>query len=150
MRPHQRHCRARELAEVKLPLGEVIRIPNLLRKQAVVGKRLHGLQQVFSTFQVAGSDFVVRSLARQQRPEATYPRTIVGTSILMFAVAVVVVAVPAGPRGCFHFQLRVDDFDGVQNARIIGGAQAKANQRQSIHRHEFGSQNFGLSVGEVF
>jgi len=53
-------------------------------------------------------------------------------AVLVFSVSVAVVAVPAGALRQLDFQQSVDDFDRVQNAGIVGGAQSEAHQGQRI------------------
>src|ERR1700722_12776014 len=72
------------------------------------------------------------SFACQQRPGPPDSGTIKRRSILMFPVAIAVVAIPAGALWQFHPQQRVDHFDRIQDAGIIGRSQTEAHERERI------------------
>ncbi len=50
----------------------------------------------------------------------------------MLSVTVVVVAIPGWPLRKFYAQQFVDDFNSVQDSRIVGRAQAETHQGQGI------------------
>src|SRR5579859_4581692 len=68
----------------------------------------------------------------KQRPWTADAGSVEGGAVFMFAVAVAVVTVPAGSLRQFDREERVNGAQRVQNARIIGRAQAKAHQRQRV------------------
>ena len=74
----------------------------------------------------------MRALGRQQRPRAPDPSAVVGGAIRVLAVHVAVVAVPGGPARRFDAQRRVDDPQGVDDAGIVGCAQAEAHQKLAV------------------
>ena len=76
----------------------------------------------------AGGELVVRALARQQRPRAADARSVVRASIGVLAVGVALVSMPGRAARRFHLQRGIDDFEGVQDARIVGCAKAEANE----------------------
>src|SRR4051794_34670646 len=79
-----------------------------------------------------GCDFVVRPLARQQRPRTADPATIVRTPVVVFAVVVTVVPPPDRPKRHLNFQDLVNYANRIENTLIVRGSQPETDQRQRI------------------
>ena len=77
---------------------------------------------------VAGGQLVVGAFAGEQGPGAALSPAIVGAAVFPLAVAVVVVATPAGAIGGFDLEDVVDDFEGVDDERVVGAADAVADE----------------------
>ncbi len=108
-------------------------IPDLFRQQLPrAGAGFQDVQQPRGFIHVPGGQLVMGAFARQQRPDAPHAGPIERISIGMLAVAIIVVAVPAGPVRQIGLQQGIDHLDRVDHALIIGSPQPKAHQRQGI------------------
>src|ERR1700687_4173302 len=133
MRPHQRTRGAGRLAEKEFALGNISAVPDLLRqKAAAVGRKFHYPQKFLRTASVAGRQFVMRALSGQQRPGTPDSCAVERAAVGVFAVAVVVVTVPARPLRKLDPEPCVNEFYGVEHSRIIDGAQSESHQRQRV------------------
>src|ERR1700693_2552241 len=63
----------------------------------------------------------------------------------MFPVTVSVITVPYRTHRGLDFKKRVDDFHGVDNARIVCFSQAETDQRQGIRTDDLGNRLFALT-----
>src|ERR1700676_4511550 len=72
------------------------------------------------------------ALSGEQGPGAADAGAVEGRAVFVFAVAVAVIAIPARALRQLDRQQRVDGAKSIQNARIIGRAQAKSHQRQRV------------------
>lgn len=74
--------------------------------------------------------FVVRSLARQQRPHAPLSPSFIGSAVLVLSVAVPVVAQPSRPLRQILLQHPVHHLQRIRNQRIVRAPHAIAHQLQ--------------------
>src|SRR5665213_2381626 len=112
MGPHQGHRRASALAEVPTMASAVTFVPHLLRKQASSGRE--SLHRPDKGLHIPPSgELIVTPLACQQGPEPSFAPALKGPSVRTKAIAVVIVAMPAGT-------VRSNDLeDGVHNTERI-------------------------------
>src|SRR5262249_29931858 len=68
----------------------------------------------------------------QQRPKPADPRAIEWRTVGMFAVTIVIVAIPIRARRQVTPQQRIDGLDSTENARIVSGTKPEPYQRQRI------------------
>ncbi len=68
------------------------------------------------------------AFAGEEGPGAALSPAVVGAAVLLLAVAVVVVATPAGAKGGVDLEDVVDDFEGVDDERVVGAADAVADE----------------------
>src|SRR5947199_7969805 len=127
MSPHERHRRAGRPPEEHASFGEVRRVPDLLGEQPR-GRReaLHGAEVGRNV--PPGGELVMSTLSRQERPCAARTPSYVRAAIVPLAVAVVVVAAPAGAEWRLHLQHRVHHAERVLDERIPGSADSIANE----------------------
>src|SRR5438128_7066733 len=97
---------------------EVCRIPNLFRYQA------HALGEVLKRAEIrtgvaSGGDFVVPALAGEQRPRTPRAPARIGAAVCALAVAVVVVATPAGAEGRVHLEHGIHDAQGILDDGVV-------------------------------
>src|SRR6266540_5829082 len=123
MRPHERHRRARRSAIEKIPLRQIDAVPDLLGNQPARA-RLRGYRLPQSLGDVAppGGELVVRAFADQQRPAAADASAVERRAVFMLTVPVAVIAMPDRPGGGLALEQPVDYGNGVDDARIVGGA----------------------------
>ena len=76
----------------------------------------------------SGGKLIVGALAGEQRPCAALSPAFVGAAVLPLAVAVVVVAPPAGAEGRVALEDGVDDLERVDDERVVGAADAVADK----------------------
>src|SRR5882757_6325351 len=77
---------------------------------------------------MAGAQFVVSSLAGQDRTRAPLTRSIVGIPIFLLAVAVVVVTPPRVPERRFDLQTMIDYLQRIDDQRIVSAPNAVPHQ----------------------
>ena len=142
MRPNQRACRPRRLAQEEFARGNIWRIPNLFRNQARSRghRKLHHPQKLFGRRSPSRRQFVMGAFPRQKRPCPASSGAIKRRSILMLAIAIAVVAIPARSLRQFHAQKRVNDFHGVADPGVVRGAQPEANQSERIRTDDVGGR----------
>src|SRR4029077_6670709 len=99
---------------------------------AVAGERLHRPRKFFSAFASTRRQFVMASLPGEQWPVRTNPNPIKRAAILVFAVSIAVVAMPRWPARRVDPQHRVDHFDRIHDARIVGCPHTEADERQRV------------------
>src|SRR5580692_524680 len=68
----------------------------------------------------------------EQRPGAADAGAVKGGAVFVFAIAVAVVAIPAGALRQLDGQQGVDGANRIHDARVVGGTQAEANQCQRV------------------
>src|SRR5215207_11448494 len=145
VRPDERHRRTRGAAVEEFPPREVGRVPDLFGYHPAVARlRGHHAEQALGLRATARGQLVVAALARQQRPPAPDARAVEGAAVLVLAVAVEVVAVPDRPRRGLGLEQRVYYFDGVDDARVSGLAQAEAHERKRVGADNFDGGDFAL------
>src|SRR6185437_15709979 len=133
MRPYQRHGTARGPAEKQLPRGDVFAVPDLFRQQAAgAGGGFQRREQAPRLLQPPRRQFVMSPFAGEQRPQPADPRPVERRAAGMLAIAVVIIAIPVRARRQFAPEQRIDRLHGIENARIVGGPQAEAHQRERI------------------
>src|SRR5258706_14715630 len=116
MCPNQRTGRTGWLTPEKFQVGDVVGIPDLLGKQATIadGAVLHHRQQGLRFFWAPRGQFVMSTFAGQQRPGAADASAVESRAILVLAVSVTVVAVPARALWQLHAQQSGDDANRIQ------------------------------------
>src|SRR5580692_1215090 len=72
------------------------------------------------------------ALTGQQRPGPSDSCAVERGAIFVFAVAVAIVAIPRWTVRKVYAEKLIDDLDGVQDSRIVGRAQAEADERERI------------------
>src|SRR5581483_7669952 len=107
--------------------GHVGVVPDLLGKHASEGGEFFDRVDERADV-VAGGELVVRALAGEQRPGAALPVANVRTAVFALSVAIVVVAAPARTVGGVDLEDVVDDFEGVDDQRVVGPADAVADE----------------------
>src|ERR1051325_5402300 len=112
VRPQQRHRRASWTTKIEMSRRQIRSIPDLLRNQADTLRELLERAQKWSTVS-SGGDFVMTTLASQQRPRTSLAPTVITGAIFSLPEAVVVVATPRWTMR------RVDLDDGIDNAQRI-------------------------------
>src|ERR1700727_3775097 len=120
MRPDEGHRRARRLAGRELSFGNGRRVPYLLGNEASRAcLRLDRREQRLRLLALSRRKRVVRPFARQERPDAADPDPVEGPPVRLLAVAVEVIAAPAGPLRQLDLEQAIDDRNRVENARIL-------------------------------
>ena len=89
------------------------------------------------------------TLTGQKRPGTANASPIEGTAVVVLAIAVAVVTVPAGTLWKFCAQQRVDHFEGVQDSGIVRSAQAEADKGQRIGTDDLRGTHSPLTRGAV-
>ena len=118
--------------------GIGVAVPHLLGQQLARARAgLQRREQPLRLGAAAGRQLVVRPLAGQQRPDAADAGAVIGAAVLVLAVAVAVIAAPAGPVRQFDPQHVIDHLHRVDNARIVRRAQAEAHQGQRVRADQF-------------
>src|SRR5437867_11847719 len=118
MRQHQGNGRPRDSAKAKMFGRQVWCIPDLLRNQPnPLGAFLKGAEIRRSI--MAGSEFVMGTLAGQQRPRPPYPPALQSVAIRSLAVTVMVVAPPKRAEGRVDLQDSVHDLLLVRMVRVV-------------------------------
>src|ERR1700733_9364604 len=122
------------LAAKELERGNVGDVPDLFGQEAALpgGRIFHYGKKCLCLVAVPGRQGVMGALSGKQRPRAANARPVEGGAIFMLTVAVSVVAIPARSLRQLDRQQRVNGPKRVQNARVIGRAQAKPHQSESI------------------
>ena len=111
----------------------VVGVPDLLRDEATVARRgFERLQQPARLVVVAEGELVMGAFAHHQGPGPADPRAVEGRTVLVFAIAVIVVAMPERPLGKLDLQQMIDGLDGIEDARVIGGPQTEAHQSERV------------------
>src|SRR5205085_560782 len=82
-----------------------ISIPNLFRNhQPIVREPRQRIQTSSRARQVAGSNFILTTLAGQQRPKTSDAiAPVVSATIRSLTVGIMIVAIPRRAEGCFNF-----------------------------------------------
>ena len=112
-------------------------VPDLLRDEpAGAGLRFDGREQRLRLGLAPGGQRVMRALAGQQRPDPADADAVERPPVRLFAVAVEIVAPPARALREIDLQHLVDDRDRVENAGIVGGAQAEPHERERVRADE--------------
>src|SRR5579864_62698 len=133
VRPDQGTSGSRGLAEEKFALRNIGIVPDLLRLQsAPVGRAFHRLKQLLRAADVTRRKLIVGALTGKQRPRTPDSGSVKGSAVGMLSVAIIVVAIPARPLRKPDLQKRVNNFDGVQDFRIIWRTQAKSHQCKCV------------------
>src|SRR5438876_762424 len=121
------------MAVKQFPIRHVLIVPNLLgNESAGTGLSFDHVQESLGFGSISSRELVMRPLACKQRPASSDAGSIEGASVLVLAITVVVVSMPDGTCRRFRFKSPINDGDGVHDARIIGCAQSKTNERESI------------------
>ena len=103
--PRRAACPSRMVGQNTSSLGNVWRIPDLLGNHpAIARERFHRLDQSPRLLFTAGGEFVMSAFAGEQRPGTTDSRSVERRAICVFAVAIVVVSMPA--RAVRRFDLQ--------------------------------------------
>src|SRR5262249_24851098 len=85
------------------------------------------------------------ALTGQQGPDAPNAGAVIRAAVIVFAIAIAIVAPPARPVRQIHAQYVVDHFHGVDDARIIRSPQTEPYQSQRISADQLvGSDARGL------
>jgi hypothetical protein len=109
-------------------------IPYLLRDQACALGEFLQRTEVGAGI-VPGGDFVVASLAGQQRPCATSAPIPKRLAVWPFAVAVVIVAAPTGAERRIDLEHGIHHAKGVPDDRVVRIADSVAHQFQKTGVH---------------
>src|ERR1700722_13850609 len=150
MRPDQRHGAAGGTPEKQFPLGNILAVPDLLRQQAAAaGRGLQRCKQASGFLRPPGGQLVMRPLTSEERPQPANSSAIEWRAVRMLAVAIIVVAIPIGARRQFAPEQEVNRLDGVENARIGGGAKAEPQQRESIGADQKAGFKRSISIRPV-
>src|SRR5207249_10994482 len=108
-------------------IRQVISVPELFGEHpTLVGKLFYCLDEGHRI--AADRQFVMAAFSRQNRPAATDARPIEGAAIILFPVAIVIVATPAGALWQVAFEDPIDDFDWVAHDRIVWTANAESHE----------------------
>src|ERR1700733_701576 len=119
-----------------MKIGAVGLVPDLLGEHvAGGGVAFVGLDQGADV--VAGGQFVMGALAGEERPDAALAVGVERAAIGALAIAIPVVAEPAGTLGQVALEDGIDDFEGINHERVVGAADAVADQFE-----EAGVDNF--------
>ena len=138
MRPDEGHGRAGRLAGRELPAGNGRGVPHLLGNEAARAcLRLDCREQRLRLFALSRRKRVVRPFARQERPDAADPDPVEGASVRLLAVAVEVIAAPAGPLRQLDLEQAIDDRNRVEHARILRRPQPEPDKRDRVRADEF-------------
>src|SRR5271165_7014843 len=120
----------------------------------VVGSTIGAVLDAFSFFfnDTATTEIYTLSLHDalpicQQGPHSALSRTVVRTAVGGLAVAVPVVAQPAGALGQVALEDRVDDFEGIDDQRVVGAADAVTNELEETGVDDFAGLEFKASAG---
>jgi hypothetical protein len=73
----------------------------------------------------------VPALAGQQRPSSPATGAVVWAAVIVLAIAITIVPVPHRTTGRVGLEQCVGHLDRVENQRIIGTAQAEANELEN-------------------
>ena len=85
---------------------------------------------------MSGCQFVVTSLAREQRPSAAMAPADKRAAIFPLPVSIVVIAVPAWAKRSLHFQHGVHHLERIYNDGIVRLADAIAHEFQKTCIHD--------------
>ena len=96
---------------------------------------------------VARRQFIVRALTRQERPGTALTPAQKRSAVVPLSVAVVVVSSPAGTHGSFHLEGVIDDFQRIDNHRIVRSPDPVPHQLQKACIHYITRFEVGLSPG---
>ena len=78
----------------------------------------------------------MRALAGQERPEPADAGAIERRAVGVLAITIIIVAIPIGSGGQFALEQGVDGRDRIEDARIVGGAQAEPHISERIRAHQ--------------
>ena len=138
VRPDEGHGRARRFAGRELPVGNGCGVPHLLGNQAARAcLRLDCCEQRLRLLALSRRKRVVRPFARQERPDAADPDPVEGASVRLLAVAVEVIAAPAGPLRQLDLEQAIDDRNRIEHASILRRPQPEPDKRERIRADEF-------------
>ena len=98
---------------------------------------------------MASSEFVMGTLAGQQRPRPPYPPALKSVAIRSLAVTVMVVAPPKRAEGCVDLQDSVDDPQRVLHGRVVGTTDSIANQFEETGVHDLFGRELHRSAGRL-
>ena len=87
----------------------------------------------------------MRALSGKERPRPADARTVERAAVIVFAIAVAVIAPPAWSGRQLYLEKRIDDRDRVADARIVRRAQPEAHQRERIRTDDRPSSLIGLA-----
>src|SRR6478672_7998704 len=97
MCPDERHRRSARPAGFQVGAFDWRGVPDLFRnKTGSAGHRFDGAQQAQCLGRSPGRELIMAALAGKQRPDAAAAGAVEGTAVVVLAVAVVVIAMPAG------------------------------------------------------
>ncbi len=100
MSPDQRHRTSRRATEEQFALRDIFAIPDLLGQEpAWACGSLERGQKAFCFLGASSGEFVMRALARQQRPEPADADAIERRAVCALTITVVVVSIPIGTGG---------------------------------------------------
>ncbi len=108
-------------------------VPNLFGEQPERAAHRHHRLEI-GHHVLARGERVMAALAGQQRPAAALTGAVEGAAVGVFAIAVVVVAVPDRSARRLDLQQRVDRLERVDDVRVVGAAQSVAHQLQEVGR----------------
>ena len=134
VRPHQRHGRPGRPARLEAARRDGSGIPDLLGQHPARGSHArHGDEQRQRI--VTAAQLVVTPLAAEQRPGSAAAGAVESAPVVVLAITVAVVAVPAWARGRVDLQQCIGHLDARGDERILRAAQAEANQLQEVDAH---------------
>src|ERR1700746_744412 len=124
---------------------QVRHVPDLFRHEADAFRKLFKSPQIGSRI-ASGSDLVVPAFTCQQGPRAPSAPAEKGVAVLSLAIAIMVIAPPAGAMGSFDLQHCVNNADRVVNDGIVRAANAVTNEFEETGINDFSRGKFVASA----
>ncbi len=100
----------------------------------------HGREQPSGLGHVAAGEFVVGAFTGQQRPRSADAGAVEGPAVLVLAVTVAAVTIPAGAGRQFDAQRGIDRPHRADDPRIICRTQPETNQRERVRADDIGGR----------
>ena len=148
MRPAKRHRRACRTTKFHSCVRQVGSIPNLFGKHAALVRKIFDRRD--QRFWIAtGSEFVMASFSRQNRPAPAHSGSVVSAAILSLAVAIVIVTTPARALRQVVLENAINYFDRVAHERIVRPSNAITNQMKEIAAHNISRRMHAAAVGDL-
>src|SRR5690242_18581947 len=112
---------------MEIACRQVRRVPDLLRDQPDPLGEFFQRAQIRAGIPSSGN-FVVPALADQQRPRTSHSPILMRPAVISLAVAVMIVAAPAGAEGGIYLEHRIDDPQRILNDRVVRATNTVTNQ----------------------
>src|SRR4029077_6821892 len=148
VRPAKRHCRAGWTTAFHMSARQVRSVPYLFGDHPTLVREIF-YRRDKRLWIAPRSQLVMAAFSGQNRPAPAHARSVEGAAVVLLAVAIVIVATPAGALRQIIFEHAIDHFDRVAHERIVLVANTESHQKKKIPAHDIARRTQAAAVGDL-